>query len=107
MVANYQFDDQNDTLTLSIVPELRRRITLAAVQGNLSEEEYIERLLEQSVPPETFSLQERSRPLRLAAIYDLLQYREEVKRAHPGQVLEDSLELLHQAREERTKELEQ
>ena len=36
-----------------------------------------------------------------------LCYREEIRRAHPGQVFEDSEELLRHAREERTKELEQ
>jgi hypothetical protein len=45
--------------------------------------------------------------LNWAAVEDLKRYREEVKSAHPGEVFEDSVELLRQAREERTRELEQ
>ena len=41
------------------------------------------------------------------AVEELKRYREKIKRAHPGQVSEDSVELLRQAREERTRELEQ
>ncbi len=57
-------DDQTDDIMIQLVPELRRRIKIAAAQSNLSVQEYIERILEQTVP-------------------------------------------LHQAREERTRELEQ
>ena len=42
-----------------------------------------------------------------AAVEELKHYREAIRRAHPGQVFEDSVELLRQAREERTRELEQ
>ncbi len=35
------------------------------------------------------------------AVDELKRYREEIKRAHPGQVSEDFVELLRQAREER------
>jgi hypothetical protein len=39
------------------------------------------------------------------AVEDLLKFREEIRLAHPGQIFEDSVELLRQAREERMKEL--
>jgi predicted metal-dependent RNase len=80
-------NDHLGDLILHIQPPLRRRLRIAAAQSNLSEEEYVGRLLEHVVPPENETVQFR--------------------RAHPGQVFEDSVELLHQAREERTRELEQ
>jgi hypothetical protein len=49
----------------------------------------------------------RTGRLNRAAVDELLRFREELKRAHPGQVFEDSSELIHQSREERTRELEQ
>ena len=87
--------------------ELRRRIKLAAAQKDLSIREYIEDILEEAVPPETTFLQKRERgQLNSAAIEDLLKTRAEIMRAHPGQVF-DSVETLHELREERLKELEQ
>ncbi len=100
-------DDQTNGLIINIVPELRRRIKIAAAQNNLSVQEYVERVLEQAVRSETNPIQKRSRGLNRAAVDRLLQTREAIKRAHPGQVFEDSSELIHQAREERTRELEQ
>ena len=93
-------------LVIDIVPELLRSVSSIAAQHNLSVQEYVRRVLEQSVSSEAHSQQKRQR-LNRAALDELLQYREEIRRAHPGQVFEDSTELLRQAREERTKELEQ
>lgn len=92
-------------LMIDISPELRRRIKIAAAQKDLSIREYVEDILEQVVPPEKSFLEKRGR-LDSAAIEDLLKTREEIIRAHPGQVF-DSAETLHQLREERLKELEQ
>src|SRR5258707_24941 len=100
-------DDQTDDIMIHLVPELRQRIKLAAAQSNVSAQEYIERILEQTVPPEANSAQIRTGRLNRAAVDELLRFREELRRAHPGQVFEDSPELIHQAREERTRELEQ
>src|SRR5579863_5794779 len=107
MAMQHQHDDQaDDDLIINLVPELRRRIKLAATQSNLSVQEYVERLLEQAVPPETIPLQRTGRLSRVA-VDKLLRTRETIRRAHPGQVFEDSSELIHEAREERTRELEQ
>ena len=43
----------------------------------------------------------------MGRVEDLKRYREDIKQAHPGQVFEDSVELLRQAREERTREIEE
>ena len=100
-------DDQTDDIMIHLVPELRRRIKLAAAQSNLSVQEYIERILEQIVPPEATSKQKRTGRLNRAAVDKLLQTREAIRRAHPGQVFEDSVETLRQIREERMKQLEE
>lgn len=99
--------DQTNDLIINIHPQLRQRLTMAAAQSNLSLEEYVGRILEQVVPPEANAAQKRSGQLDRVAVEDLKHFREEIRRSHPGQVFEDSVELLRQAREERTRELEQ
>ncbi len=107
MAMKHQDDDeQSNDLTINVVPELRRRIKLAAAQRNLSVEEYLERLLEETVPPEPIPLQHNGR-LNRVAVDKLLQTRAAIRRAHSDEVFEDSSELIHEAREERTRELEQ
>ncbi len=93
-------------LMIDISPELRRRIKMAAAEKDVSIREYVEDILEESVPPETAFLQKRRRgQLNGAAIEDLLKTRAEIMHAHPGEMF-DSVETLHQLREERLKELE-
>lgn len=107
MAMKHQHDDeQTNDLIINVVPELRRRIKQAAAQSNLSVQEYVEGLLEQAVPPETIPLQRTGR-LNRAAVDKLLKTREAIRRAHPDEVFEDSSELIHEAREQRTRELEQ
>ncbi|MDQ6660240.1 MAG: hypothetical protein M3Z24_04660 [Chloroflexota bacterium] len=103
----HRYDNQAEGLIISFVPELSKRIRIAAAQSNLPVEEYVGRVLDQVVPVETNAVQKRSGRLNRAAVDKLLQTREEIRRAHPGQVFEDSSELIHQAHEERTRELEQ
>ena len=113
MAMQHQYnDDQSRShskrprLMIDISPELRRRIKLAAAQKDVSIREYVEDILEETVPPETAFLQKRGRSrLNSAAIEDLLKTREEIMHAHPGEMF-DSVETLHQLREERLKELE-
>ena len=100
-------DDQTGDLIIKISPGLHKRIKIAATQSGLSVKEYVERILEQTVPHETSPVEKRNRGLNPAAVDKLLQTREAIIRAHPGQVFEDSVELIRQAREERTRELEQ
>lgn len=114
MALQHQYDDdqpgrpkKRSRLIIDIVPELRRRIKVAAAENDLSIQEYVGRILEQAVPPEKPPLKREHRPLNKAAVEDLLRYHEEIKRAHAGQGFEDSVELLRQAREERMRELEQ
>ena len=99
-------DDQTGDLIVNLVPELRKRIKIAAEQSGLSVQEYVSLILKQTVPPIDFA-ERRSGRLNRAAVEKLLQTREAIQRAHPGQVFDDSVELLRQAREVRTRELEQ
>jgi hypothetical protein len=114
MAMQHHYDDdqanrpkKRTRLIIDIVPELRRRIKIAAAENDLSVQEYVGRILDQAVPPEKNPTQRQHRPINRAAVDDLLKYREEIKRAHPGQIFEDSVEVLRQIREERTRELEQ
>ncbi len=107
MAMQHQYnDDQTDRLVISFVPELSRRIEKAAAQSNLSADEYVRQIMDQIVPSETPFVKGKG-GLNQAAIEDLKRYREEIRRAHPDVIFEDSVELLRQAREERTRELEQ
>ncbi|HLQ28072.1 MAG TPA: hypothetical protein VK140_02405 [Ktedonobacteraceae bacterium] len=93
-------------LMIDITPELSRRIKMAATQNDLSVHEYVENMLEQTVPPET-NLTRKRRGLNSEAVEALLRTSEEIMRTHPDVVFEDSAETLRQIREERTKQLEQ
>ena len=93
-------------LIIDITPELSQRIEMAATQNGLSVDEYVENILEQTIPPQT-NLTQRRRGLNKEAVEDLLQFQEAIKHAHPDVVFEDSVETLRQIREERTKQLEQ
>lgn len=106
---NYEMSrpKKRSRLIIDIVPELRRRIKIAAAENDLTVQEYVGRILEQAVPPERDIEQEQYGRLDRAAVDKLLQTREAIMHAHPGQVFEDSSELIHQAHEERSKELEQ
>ena len=108
MAIRHQYDDdQTSDLIINLVPELRRRIKIAAARSGLSVKEYVEAILEQTVPPETQPNRRQRKSLNRAAVDELLRFRGELKRAHPGEVFEDSVETLRQLREERTRELEQ
>lgn len=108
MAMQHQYrDNQAGDLTIHLHPQLRRRLMSAAAQTNLPLEEYISHILEQVAPPEESVTQEGKGRLNRAAVVALKRYREAIERAHPGQIAEDSVELLRQAREERSRELEQ
>ena len=51
-------------------------------------------------------MSKQTKKLRRKAVNKLTKYREEIKHAHPDQMLEDNTNLLYQAREERTQQLE-
>jgi predicted metal-dependent RNase len=100
-------DDQTNDIIIRDVPELCKRIKMAAAQNNLSVQEYLRTILEQVVPPEANLQYLPTGRLNRAAVEKLLRTREAIMKAHPGQIYEDSSELIHQMHEERARELEQ
>ena len=107
MAMQHSNDEQTSDLLIRIHPQLRRQIILEAAKANLSVQDYVERILEQNVPPKPAYPQEQEQGLNREAIDRLFRLQEQIKRNHPGQVFEDSAEQLHQIREERMRELEQ
>lgn len=49
----YYNDEQASGLFIPLVPELRQRIKKAAAQSNITEQEYVESILNRVVPSET------------------------------------------------------
>lgn len=98
-------DEQTDDFVIDVLPELRKRIKIAAGQSGLSVQEYVEQILEQAVPNMPSSIDEAGK-LNRAAVDKLLRTREAIRRAHPDVVFEDSAELIREAREERSQQLE-
>jgi hypothetical protein len=92
-------------LMIDISPELRRRIRIAAAQNDLSIREYIERILEQTVPGEANLPQREPRRVTQEAIDRLRQIREQIRQKHPDTVFTDSAEIIRQMRDERSEHL--
>jgi len=105
-------DEQKDNarkrsrITIDVRPELRRRIKMAALEEDLSIGEYLGRILEQNVPTEVNTPQQR-RPMTREAIEGLRRVREQIMQDRNGRLFEDSAEMIRQMREERSQELEQ
>jgi hypothetical protein len=92
-------------LMIDISPELRRRIKIAAAQNDLSIREYIERILEQTVPGEANLPLREPRRVTREAIDRLRQVREQIRQNHPDTVFTDSAEIIRQMRDERSEHL--
>src|SRR5437870_8024320 len=88
-----QLDQSRTGLSIDVAPELLERIKEAAVRQKLSLQEYVRRVLERSVSSEADVDEAKdgqtSGRLNRAAVDRLLQTREAIMRAHPGQVFED------------------
>lgn len=100
---------QRARLTLDVTPEMRRRIRLAAAQRDMTIKDYIERILDQALPPlaELEARQQRStspaRPLDPAAAERLLRARDQIMAGRT--FADDSTALIREAREERMAKL--
>ena len=94
-------------ITIDISPELRRRIKVAASQRDLSISEYLGKILEENVPEEASITQRPGKPLTRETLEHVYQVREEIMVHTNRRLFEDSTELIHQMREERSQELDQ
>ena len=92
-------------LVIDVSPELRRRIKLAAARKDQSVRQYVEDVLDKMVPTDT-PLARQLRPISAEWVEQLRQIQDEWARTHPGIVLEDSVDLIREMREERTRHLE-
>src|SRR5438128_2519219 len=92
-------------LMIDISPELRRRIKITAAQNDLSICEYIERILEQTVPGEANLPQREPHRVTREAIDRLRQIREQIRQNHLDTIFTDSAEIIRQMRDERSEYL--
>lgn len=111
-----RFDDYNDPaenenakkrvrMTFDVAPDLRRRIKLAAINNNLTLNEYLGHVLEEVVPIEEEITQKQRQPVSREAIERLLQFRQELIKETNGIVFDDTAEILHEEREKRLNQL--
>jgi uncharacterized protein (DUF1778 family) len=94
-------------ITIDVSPELRKRIKKAASEQDVSISKFLERILEEAVPQEASLLQLEKKPLTREKLERVLKVREEIIAHTGGYTFEDSTEVVHQMREERSKEMEQ
>jgi len=107
-------DEQQETntmkrsrITIDISPELRRRIKIAASQRDLSISEYLGNILEENVPDEINLVEQDTHPVPSDILEEVDRIHERVLRESKGHIFEDSTEMIHKMREERSQELEQ
>jgi hypothetical protein len=93
------------TININISRELYRRMRMAADQNNLSLNEYVERILGETIPDEASFTQQEYRPVTRKTLEHILQVRKEIMEHTGGHLFEDSAELLRQEREKRTRYL--
>lgn len=90
-------------LTIDISPQMRRRIKAAAALRDMTVREYVERILEEAVPEEPVREQATRHRISPEAVERLFRTRDRIMR---GRVfIDDSTDLLNEARDERTEEL--
>jgi len=92
-------------LMIDISPELRYRIKVAAAQKDLSIREYIEQILEQTVPYVVSKPERQPRLMNPESLARLLQARERMIQARQGRPSLESTEIIRQMREERSRYL--
>ena len=110
MVMQSQYNDDHNRLPgkrtrlmIDISPELRRRIKIAAAQKDLSIREYVEDILDQTVPPEDAHTKKRQpHPVSRKSLQQLLQTKEQIIQDRQGKPFTDSTEIIRQMREEDT-----
>jgi len=92
-------------LVIDISPELRRRIKLAAARQDQSVRQYVMDVLERAAPADAL-LTRQLCPVSAEWAEQLYQLQQQIAQAHPGVVFQDSVELIREMREERTRHLE-
>ena len=110
MEMQSQYNDEHNRLPgkgprlmIDISPELRRRIKIAAARQDLSIREYVEDILDQTVPSEDNKMKKRQpHPVSRESLQRILQTREQIIHDRHGQPFTDSTEIIRQMRKERS-----
>lgn len=92
-------------MTFDVAPDLRRRIKLAAINNNMTLNEYLGQVLEEVVPLEEEMTQTRYRPVTNKTLEAVDRIREMLMQGREENFFGDSVESIRQMREERTKYL--
>ncbi len=115
-VRKQEFDNNEDhttqtnkrtRITIDVSPEMRKRIKVAAAQHDLSISDYLVRILEHTVPDEASLTQQQARPVTREMLERVYQARALIMEHTNGRVFDDSVEIIRQMREERSRELDQ
>lgn len=93
-------------ITIDISPELRRRIKVAASQRDVSISEFLSQILEEHIPDEAV-MKQPGRPVTYESLERLRRIRKQILHDRQGKLFEDSTDMIHKMREERSQELEQ
>ena len=93
-------------ITIDLSPELHRRIKIAASQRDISISEYLGQILEEHIPDESSIIQQPRKPLTRGTLEQVYQVREEIMEHSNQRTFEDSTEIIHQMRQERSQELD-
>jgi hypothetical protein len=95
-------------ITLQISPRLQQRIKKAVAGSDQSVQEYLENVLEQTIPTEDDEIDRNQRkPVTQETLAKILQTSDEIMQRTRGQIFEDPVEVIRKMREERTQELGQ
>lgn len=92
-------------MTFDVAPDLRRRIKLAAINNNLTLNEYLGQVLDEVVPVEEDITQTKYHPVTNKTLEAVDRIREMLMQGHEENFFGDSVESVRQMREERTRYL--
>jgi hypothetical protein len=94
-------------MTFDVAPDLRRRIKLAAINRNMTLNEYLGQVLEEVVPveEENMQTQHQERTLTHKTLDKVNEISQRILKERNGRPFENTTEMIRQMREERTKYL--
>ena len=94
-------------LTFDVAPDLRRRIKLAAINNNLTINEYLGQVLDDVVPAEEAIMQTKlqERPVTRKTLDKVNEISQRILKERNGKPFENTTEMIRQMREERTRYL--
>src|SRR5579863_777027 len=119
MVAQrHRYDDYDDhaeaentkkrvRLTFDVAPDLRRRIKLAAINNNLTLNEYLGQVLDEVVPVEEdiMQTQHQERTVTRKTLDKVNEISQRILKERNGKPFENTTEMIRQMREERARYL--